>query len=108
MARPCCSYVFAVFLILFAGCTGESVRVVLPDRHPANSSTAEAPFVPPPDPFAGVSLPAVPSRPEKPHEHRHELPPGQMDEQMQMDDDRGSEMKHGSHGGTGAGEEEGR
>lgn len=112
MVRLFCSYAFALaFFILFAGCTGESVRVILPDRHPANPSAAEAPFVPIPDPFAGISLPREPSRPAKPPEQRHEHHPGQMNQEMQMEDmrmedDRGSEMKHGGHGGAGAGGEE--
>ena len=108
-----CSYALTVFLVLFAGCTGESVRVVLPDSHPANLSAAEAPFVPIPDPLAGVSLPAAPSSPAKPSGQRHEHHPGQTNEEMQMDDmqmedDKGSEMKHGGHGGSGAGREEER
>ena len=103
-----CWYAFTVFLVLLAGCTGESVRVVLPDNHPANLSAAEAPFVPIPDPFAGVTLPAAPSRPAKPPEPRHEHHPGKMNEEMQMEDmrmedDEGSGMKHSGHGGSGAG-----
>ncbi len=117
-----CSYALIVFLVFFAGCTGESVRVVLPDRHPADPSAAEAPFVPIPDPFAGVSLPAAPSSPAKPFEQRHEHHPGQTNEMqmedmqmedmqmedMQMEDDKGSDMKHGGHGGSGAGRGEER
>ncbi len=113
MVRLCYSYAFTVFVIFFAGCTGESVRVVLPDRHPANPSAAEAPMVPIPDPFAGVSLPAPPSRPVKHPEQRDETHPGQMNEEMQMEDmqmedDRGSAMKHGGHDGPGIGGEEKR
>ena len=107
MIRLCRSYAFAAFLFLFAGCAGESVRIVLPDRHPANPSAAEVPFVPPPDPLAGVTLPFVPSRIEKPPEHRHGNHPDQMDDEMRMDDmkmDNGQsdEMMHGDHAGTGA------
>jgi hypothetical protein len=72
MVRFRCSYVLASFFVALAGCTGESVRVVLPDHHPANPSAAESPFVPPPDPFAGITLPAVPSSKEQPAVHRHE------------------------------------
>jgi len=113
MIRLCCSYALTVFFVLLAGCTGESARVVLPDRHPANPSAAEAPLVPIPDPFAGVTLPAAPSSPAKPPGQRHGHHPGQTNEEMQMEDmqmedDRGSEMKHGGHDGLGAGGEEKR
>lgn len=93
--------ILLLLLAAVSGCTGESVRVILPDRHPANHSAAEAPFVLPPDPFAGLPLPAVPSRPAEPHEHKHEHQ--QMDD-MQMDDEKSGEMMHGGHGGSGAGE----
>jgi len=88
MVRLCYPYAFAVFLILFAGCAGDSVRVVLPDQHPANSSAVEAPFVLPPDPFAGIPFPTV-------------------DEQMRMDDMRMDDegdgmMMHGGPGEAGA------
>lgn len=108
MARLCCLYVLAAFFIIFAGCTGESVRVVLPDRHPANPSAAEAPFVPPPDPFAGIPLPGAP--PEQRHDHH----PSRMDddmrmEDMRMDDDQEEHVNHGGHDGKGDREtEEGR
>jgi hypothetical protein len=105
--------ILMVLLVTASGCTGESVKVVLPDRHPANPSAVEAPFVSPPDPFAGVPLPVVPSRPEEPRVHRHEHHPDPMDKEMrmddmQMDDDKGNEMIHGGHGRAGASEEEER
>ena len=110
MIRRCISIAITALFVLLAGCTGESVRVVLPDRHPANPSAAEAPFVPFPDPFTPLPFPSVPSRPAEPHEHRHEHHPGQTDEDMRMDDmrmddEKGGEMNHGSHGEGGAAEE---
>lgn len=96
------SYAFAAFLVLLAGCTGGSVRIVLPAGHPANPSAHEAPFVPPPDPFAGVTLPSRPSEvPGHRHEHRP-VPPDEdmrMDD-MRMDDDQQGHMEHGGHQGA--------
>ena len=109
MFRLLHSCVLASLLVALAGCTGESVRVVLPDQHPANPSAQEAPFVPPPDPFAGVTPPVLPSPPEEHPEHRHEHHPGGMDDDMRMDDmrmddEKSDEMMHGGHGGTEGGE----
>lgn len=113
MQRSRRTIILMVLLVTASGCTGESVRVILPDRHPANPSATEAPFVPSPDPLAGVPLPVLPSRPEEPHEQRHEHHPDQMDDDMrmddmQMDDDKGNEMKYGGPGRAGSAEEEKR
>lgn len=104
--------ILVVLLVSTAGCTGEGVRVVLPERHPANPSATEAPFVPIPDPFA-EARPASPSRPAEPHEHRHEHHPGRADDDMRMDDmrmddDQQDHMKHGGHDGKGSDEREER
>jgi len=101
--------VIASFLVALGGCTGESIKVVLPDQHPANPSAQEAPFVPPPDPFAVVTPPETPSPPEKPPEHRHGQHSGGMGDNMRMDDMKmdeamSDEMMHGGHGGTGDGD----
>jgi hypothetical protein len=60
-------------LIALSGCTGESIRMTIPERHPANPAAAEAPFSPPSDPFAAisdsVSFPGS-NEPENPH-HGH-------------------------------------
>jgi len=72
----------AVALIALASCTGESVRIVIPERHPANPTAAEAPFAMPPDPFAGITdLTPSPTPREAPTDHhghsshdRHEKP----------------------------------
>ena len=102
--------VIASFLVALGGCTGESIKVVLPDQHPANPSAQEAPFVPPPDPFAVVTPPETPSPPEKPAEHRHGQHSGEIGDNMsmddmRMDDDKGNDhMMHGGHGETGDGD----
>ncbi|WP_298439593.1 hypothetical protein [Geobacter sp.] len=96
---------------LLAACTGESVRVVLSDRNPANPSAAEAPFVPPSDPFMGETLAPLPPA-GKPPGHRHGDHQGPTDDgmrmdDMRMDDDQGSGMMHGGHGMPGPEEKEG-
>lgn len=99
-----------VAFFVVAGCTGESVRVVLPGTHPANPSAAEAPFVLPPDPF--TAEPPTPPPAEKPAGHRHGDQHGSTDDEMRMDDMRmddneGGGMMHGDHGKPGTEEKEG-
>lgn len=108
MIHRCCPIVFAAFLVLLAGCTDESVRLALPDSHPANPLAQVAPFVPPPDPFAGVSLPSRPAEiPGHRHEHRAVQPDDDMRmDDMRMDNDQQGQMEHGGHGGDDAAEEE--
>jgi len=116
MARFLNLYGLSLFLVALAGCTGESVRVVLPEGHPANPSAAEAPFVMPPDPFAGLPPSVSPPSSEQPpghrHGHQHGGMGGKMSEDemrmddMRMDDDKGGATKHGGHDGTAAGDME--
>ncbi|CAG1007541.1 hypothetical protein ANAEL_03549 [Anaerolineales bacterium] len=105
------SIIFVVLLVTLSGCTGESVRVVLPERHPANPSAVEAPFVLPPNPFAEEALPSPPPS-EKPAHRRHGDHPGAPDDEMRMDDmrmddDQGGAMMAGGHGMHGGEKKEG-
>jgi len=106
MERVSSSLILTAAFFMLAGCTGESVRVVLPDRHPANPSAIEAPFVFPADPFTGET-PAPPPPAEKPAGHRDVDRHGSTDDDMRMDDDEGSDTLHGNHGMHGTGEKEG-
>ncbi len=72
----------AVALMSLNSCTGESIRITVPDRHPASPAAAEAPFSLPSDPLASVgdSAPSpAPQEPATPHHgpsshDRHEKP----------------------------------
>lgn len=113
MICHCRSYVFAAFLVLLAGCTGESVRVILPARHPANPTATEAPYVQPGDPLAGVPFSTAPAYHGQPPDHMHDHQPVKEDDEMRMDDmrmddDHEGHMDHGGHHGDGAAEEEDR
>lgn len=92
-----CALTLAMGLITASGCTGESVRAVIPAWHPANPTAAESPFVVPPDPFAREAMPP-PAASEKPPSHRHGEHPGAMDGGMRMDEMPSGPMEHGGHG----------
>lgn len=104
MVRRCRSNVLAAFIVMLTGCTGESVRVILPARHPVNPTATEVPYVQPDDPFAGAPFPTAPTHHGQPPDHRHKHQPAKEDDEMRMDDmrmddEQGEEMMHGGHDG---------